>query len=168
VIFTKRSDYGLRAVLELAGHYSRGPLSAREIAERGGLPEPFVKKLLQRLASAEIVQALRGRYGGYVLTCSPEEISLLEILQVFEDLAPVSCLQHPVLERSVGTPIPEAEVAEPAPCSAEVIERACPVRVAWEMVDCRVRETLRSLTLADLLREVQSHGFLTGEEVFES
>lgn len=162
MIFTKRSDYGLRAVLELAGHYSCGPLSAREIAERGGLPEPFVKKLLQRLASAEIVQALRGRCGGYALTCSPEEISLLEILQAFEDLAPVSCLQQEPAWAA------QKEATEEVPCAAEILEERCPVRVAWAVVDRRVRGALRSLTLADLLREVQSHGFLMGEEVLES
>ena len=158
MIFTKRSDYGLRAVLELAASYHRGPLSAREIARRGGLPEPFVKKLLQRLAAARIVQALRGRRGGYALTRAPEHISLLEVLEAFEDLAPVSCLQLQLQHLPTDAVPTEGD----APCAAEVEEEACPVRAAWAMVDRRMRETLQTITLVDLLHEVRARGFSLG------
>ncbi len=157
MIFTKRSDYGLRAVLELAAHYHRGPLPARQIAQQGGLPEPFVKKLLQQLTAARLVRALRGRRGGYALARSPQEISLYEILKAFEDLAPVSCLRR----------APEAKPtdSEPeTPCTADVQEEACPARAAWAWIDRRVRATLQSITLADLLREVQAQGFALGGE----
>jgi len=156
MIFTKRSDYGLRAVLELAASYHKGPLSAHEIARRGGLPEPFVKKLLQRLAAARIVAALRGRRGGYALTRPPEHVSLLEVLEAFEDLAPVSCLQLP------HPPTDAGPAGGEAPCAAEVEEEACPVRAAWAMVDRRVRETLGTITLVDLLHEVRARGFSLG------
>jgi len=156
MIFTKRSDYGLRAVLELAACYHEGPLSARKISQQGGLPEPFVRKLLQQLAAARLVRALRGRRGGYALARAPMEISLYEILMAFEDLVPVSCLRR----------APESMPLKPEtiPCTAYVQEEACPARVAWAWIDRRVRAMLQSITLADLLREVQAQGFTLGGE----
>jgi len=152
VIFTKRSDYGLRAVLELAGHYSEGPLSAREIAERGGLPEPFVKKLLQQLAVAQMARAVRGRGGGYVLAKSPKEISLRAVLEAFEELAPVSCLRRASKRKTPST----------AACAVELMESLCATRAAWEFVDRHVRATLEAITLADLLEEVRARGLTLG------
>lgn len=67
MIFTTRSDYGLRAALELAARYGEGPLSARRIAADGRLPEPFVRKILQDLSAAGIASPRRGRGGGYEL-----------------------------------------------------------------------------------------------------
>lgn len=161
MIFTKRSDYGLRAVLELAASYERGPLSAREIAHRGGLPDPFVRKLLQRLADARIVEAARGRRGGYVLMKDPEQISLLEVLEAFEDLAPVSCLRHPPAHETEKHQ-DEAEEKAKSPCAAEVEEERCPARAAWTLIDRRLRQTLKTITLAELLRDVQAQGFRLG------
>ncbi|MFQ5794101.1 MAG: RrF2 family transcriptional regulator [Candidatus Bipolaricaulia bacterium] len=139
---TKRSDYGLRAALELAAHYDQGPLSAHRIAKRSGLPEPFVKKLLQQLVVANVARSLRGRGGGYVLEKRPDEISLREVLEAFEELAPVSCLRQ----------IP----SETAPCTVELVETDCPTRAAWKVVDRRVRVALETVTLADLLEEVRA------------
>lgn len=160
MVFTKRSDYGLRAVLELAASYGQGPLSAREIAQRGGLPEPFVRKLLQRLADARIVEAQRGRRGGYALAQAPETISLLRVLEAFEDLAPVRCLRRPSAGGNVvdGAPALDAE----GPCAAEVEEERCPARAAWAVVDRRLRRLLETITLAELLREVRAQGFRLG------
>lgn len=63
MIFTTRSDYGLRAALELAARYGEAPLSPRRIAADGRLPEPFVRKILQDLSAAGIAAARRGRGG---------------------------------------------------------------------------------------------------------
>jgi len=152
MIFTKKSDYGLRAVLELAASYGRGPLSAREIAQRGGLPDPLVRQLLRRLAEARIVRPVRGRRGGYTLTKSPEEVSLLEVLEAFEELAPVSCLRRPLA----------SEAPAEHSCAVEVEEERCPTRAAWTRIDRRLRQALRTITLAELLRDVQAQGFRLG------
>ena len=149
MIFTKRSDYGLRAAMELAAGYGCGPLSARQIAQRGNLPEPFVRKLLQELARAGLANSERGRHGGYVLARAPGEVTVRETLEAFETLAPVPCLDPAVL-----TP---ASVDEEA-CTLDISEFSCPARAAWHLVDRRVRATLEAITLDDLLREVHRRG----------
>ena len=92
MIFTKRSDYGLRAALELAAGYGSGTMSAHQIATEGSLPEPFVRKLLQELARAGLASSSRGRHGGYRLTKPPSQMTVRETLEAFETLAPVPCL----------------------------------------------------------------------------
>jgi len=150
MIFTKRSDYGLRAALELAAGYGGGTMSAHQIATEGNLPEPFVRKLLQELGRAGLASSSRGRYGGYRLTKPPSEVTVRETLEAFETLAPVPCLVCP----DDG---PEDLVDDDA-CAIDVEENRCPTRAAWHLVDEKVRETLDNLTLSDLLDEVRDRG----------
>lgn len=153
MIFTKRADYGLRAAMELVACYQRGPLSAHELATRSDLPEPFVKKLLQRLTAAGVARSVRGRGGGYYLAKRPQQISLGRVLEAFEDLAPVSCLEHAYLREGEGG----------VPCALELLEAKCPTQAAWALVDRRVRAALDAITLADLLEEVRARGLALGK-----
>ena len=142
MIFTKRSDYGLRAALELAAHYDEGPLTATSIAESGRLPIAFVKKLMQELAAANVAVPVRGRAGGYALSRSPEQITARQVIEAFESLSPVSCLAQGL--RQVQGSDCEVERALP-----------CPLRPAWRLIGQRLLDALDSLTLADLLQRLE-------------
>ncbi len=160
MIFTKRSDYGLRAAMELAAGYGAGPLSARQIARRGSLPEPFVRKLLQELAQAGLADSTRGRHGGYMLAREPARVTVRETLEAFETLAPVPCLDprnvtvSDSLRRAAGNDTNPGDEL----CALDAEEPGCPTRAAWHLVDRRVRATLEAMTLKDLLREVEQRG----------
>jgi Rrf2 family protein len=169
MIFTKRSDYGLRAAMELAAGYGTGPLPARVVAHRGNLPEPFVRKLLQELARAGLASSQRGRNGGYRLSRAPRRITVRETLEAFETLAPVPCLEPPRASRCEETVTYPLQANGPAPstahdvgddeaCTLPIVERRCPTRAAWHLVDRRVRAALEEMTLDDLLREVDHQG----------
>ncbi len=144
MLLTKRSDYGLRAALELAAHHEDGARSAGWIAERGHLPEPFVKKLMQDLAAAGVVTPVRGRGGGYALSRPPGAISVRQVVAAFESLSPVSCLE------TIWAHEPDCEVERHAPC---------PMRPVWGLIAARLIETLEGLTLADLLQELGQTGW---------
>jgi len=66
--------------------------SAREIVETLGLPEIPVRQALVRLRRAGILQAEKGRQGGYRLTKPPEQIPLLSVLRALADGDPVLAL----------------------------------------------------------------------------
>ena len=66
--------------------------SARAIAEKLGIPEIPVRQSLVRLRRAGILQAEKGRQGGYRLTKPPEKISLLSVLRALADGDPVLAL----------------------------------------------------------------------------
>jgi len=59
-------------------------LTIRELAEREDLPDTTVAKIVGRLRRAGLVDAERGRNGGYTLTRSADEISLSHVVSAFE------------------------------------------------------------------------------------
>jgi len=75
-----RGDYAARALLSLALHGSERPTSVKEIAERTGLPQPYLEQILLAVKGAGLVRSKRGVGGGYVLAREPEEIALADIL----------------------------------------------------------------------------------------
>lgn len=158
--------------MELAAAYGSAPLSARRIARRGKLPEPFVRKLLQQLARAGLADSQRGRCGGYLLARPPDRITVRETLEAFETLAPVPCLDPANLPVAVSprpvSPIGSAPERAPdtapetAPedeaCALDISECSCPTRAAWRLVDTKLRETLDAMSLDELLAEVHRRG----------
>lgn len=141
MLFTRRSDYGLRAALELAANWGGPPLPAAELARRGDLPEPFARKALARLAAAGVARAHRGRRGGFELARPPRQIAVREILEPLQDLASVDCLS--------------AEGASPCPFAEA---DACSTRRAWQLVQSRLDAAMTDLTLADLQQAAASPG----------
>jgi Rrf2 family protein len=79
---SKSEEYGLRLVMALAE--SEGQLAIRELAEREDLPDTTVAKIVGRLRHAGLVEAVRGRNGGYTLTRPATEISLGSVVSAFE------------------------------------------------------------------------------------
>ncbi len=77
---TTRGHYSIKALLDLSLQPQYGPASVRAIAERQNIPAPYLEKLLIELRRAGLVRSLRGVYGGYQLTRSPQQISLRQIL----------------------------------------------------------------------------------------
>ena len=80
-----RGDYAARALLSLALHADHeGPTSVRDIAERTGLPQPYLEQILLALKGAGLVRSKRGVGGGYVLARPPGEITLGEIVSAVD------------------------------------------------------------------------------------
>ncbi len=77
---TAVEEYGLRCLLTLAGRGAGEQLSISEIAEMEGLSVPYVSKLLSILRKAGLVNAVRGRSGGFTIARPPRDISLYEVL----------------------------------------------------------------------------------------
>ena len=91
-----RGDYASRALLSLALHADDGgPTSVRDIAERTGLPQPYLEQILLALKGAGLVRSKRGVGGGYVLARDPEEITLSDI---------VSAVDGPIVAGDFGQP----------------------------------------------------------------
>ena len=91
-----RSDYGLRALIELAGHYGRGPLQSSEIALRRHIPEQYLDQLLTSLRKSGFIRSVRGPAGGHELVRPPTEIGIREVIGALEGtLSPVAWLDEP-------------------------------------------------------------------------
>lgn len=88
-----KGRYALRIMLDLAQHTDQGPVALREISERQNITPKYMESIMSLLLQDKLVQSLRGKSGGYLLTRQPEEYPIYEILSCAEGgLAPVHCL----------------------------------------------------------------------------
>jgi Rrf2 family iron-sulfur cluster assembly transcriptional regulator len=134
-----RGDYASRALLSLALHSEReGPTSVRDIAERTGLPQPYLEQILLALKGAGLVRSKRGVGGGYVLARSPSEITLGEI---------VSAVDGPIVVGDFGLPHQEGACEH---------EGQCVLLDVWAGVSEHMRRHLDSYTLADCVRRARN------------
>jgi Rrf2 family iron-sulfur cluster assembly transcriptional regulator len=128
-----RGDYASRALLSLALHDEVGPTSVRDIAERTGLPQPYLEQILLALKGAGLVQSKRGVGGGYVLARPPAEITLGQIVA------------------AVDGPIVAGDFGEPHTNGACDHEGQCVLLGVWADVGRAMRTHLDSFTLADMV-----------------
>lgn len=133
-----RGDYASRALLSLALHADVGaPTSVRDIAERTGLPQPYLEQILLALKGAGLVRSKRGVGGGYVLAGDPAEITLAQI---------VSAVDGPIAVGDFGRP------HEGDACDHE---GQCVLLAVWAHVGEHMREHLESFTLADMVDQAR-------------
>jgi Rrf2 family iron-sulfur cluster assembly transcriptional regulator len=128
-----RGDYACRALLSLALHADgAGPTSVRDIAERTGLPQPYLEQILLALKGAGLVRSKRGVGGGYVLAREPDAITLGDIVS------------------AVDGPIVLGDFGEPHKNGACDHEGQCVLLSVWQGVSTEMRRLLDVLTLADV------------------
>ena len=77
-------SYAVQATLQLAKNESSEPVPCSQLASTGNMPERFLLQILRNLVTHGILRSTRGVDGGYSLTRSPEEVSLLEVIEAIE------------------------------------------------------------------------------------
>lgn len=81
---TSKSEYGLLALIDLACEEEGVPVSARVLAERRDIPQPYLEQLFALLRKAGIIEAKRGAYGGFVLARPAQSVTVLDIVEALE------------------------------------------------------------------------------------
>lgn len=128
-----RGDYAARALLSLALQGDEaGPTSVRDIAERTGLPQPYLEQILLALKGAGLVRSKRGVGGGYILARSPSDILLSEIVA------------------AVDGPITVGDFGEPHEDGACDHEGQCVLLAIWKESGAVMRAHLDGYTLAGI------------------
>ncbi|MDA8140955.1 MAG: Rrf2 family transcriptional regulator [Desulfobacteraceae bacterium] len=90
---TKKGQYALRAVYELAKRDGQGPTKISAIADAQAIPHRFLEVILHQLKGSGLVVSKRGFYGGYVLAKPPQQISVGDVLKfVQKELAIAQCV----------------------------------------------------------------------------
>jgi Rrf2 family protein len=128
-----RSRYGTRILLELARHYDDGPVQIGEISRRQGISVKYLEQLIRPLKKAKLVTSVRGPKGGHMLAKLPEEITLGQIVRLFESQS--------VLVECVSCP---------EKCS---MSDDCQVRLAWKEATDVLYQSLDATTISDLAIE---------------
>ena len=129
VRISAKEDYALRAALELA-IADGGPLTREQIADAQAIPNAFLQNILIELRRAEVVEAQRGRDGGFKLARPAAEITLADVV------------------RAVSGPL--ATVRGTRPQSLEYPAQAAVLREVWVALRFNLRAILEHVTLGDL------------------
>jgi Rrf2 family protein len=131
--FSLRTEYGLRALMELASRWGDGPVPAREIAENQNIPLRFLEHQLTALHKAGIVASHRGAGGGSELARDPSDVRIADVIAVLEGpIAAMFCLE---------------------PHDEEVCPQShhCGLQELWSRVETAVRDVFEQTTLADIV-----------------
>jgi Rrf2 family cysteine metabolism transcriptional repressor len=145
MMFSTRSEYGVRVMIQLGRRHGAGPVSLADIAESEQLPLAYLEQLVARLRKSELVTSTRGAHGGYELARAPERITMAEVVEALEGtLAPMQCLTDPLANRVLCNHLLDAD-------------EGCATKLLWTRVQAGVNRALEQTTLAELV-EFAEHG----------
>lgn len=82
ILIIKEVEYAVRILDEL---YHEGPMSAAELSKRRNIPSPFIYRVLKKLETGGILTVRRGPKGGYALCGDCSDITLYDVISVFEN-----------------------------------------------------------------------------------
>jgi Rrf2 family cysteine metabolism transcriptional repressor len=83
ISITTKSPYALQALAEL-GRSGEGPVPIGELARRREIPVQFLEQLFATLRRAGLLRSQRGVKGGYTFARPPEQITVLEVVELLE------------------------------------------------------------------------------------
>jgi len=136
VKLSKKSEYALRALIELTQVHGTGTLQRHEIAARQHIPVEFLEQILLALKRAGLLSSRRGMKGGYALIKSPDEITLGQVIRMLDGpLAPIACVSKTAYQKCSDCPY--ANKAQ------------CPVQQVMGTVRDAIAGILDHYTLAD-------------------
>ena len=134
MMVSSRGRYALRAMIDIAEHYTDQYITLKEIAERQEISEKYLESILPALTKADFLDTLRGKGGGYRLARTPESYTVSSILKLVEgSLAPVACLER------IPIRCPRAN--------------ECPTLPMWQKFQKMTDEFFEGISLADLCKK---------------
>ncbi|UMZ74893.1 RrF2 family transcriptional regulator [Natranaerofaba carboxydovora] len=127
-----RGQYGVRALVQLAANYDKGPMPLREISKNENISYQYLEQIFLDLKKDELVRSVRGARGGYSLAKDPKEITVGDIIRSLEGpIGPVDCVKE----------------EDSKSCERSSI---CVSRNVWKKLRDRMTEVLDEFTLKDL------------------
>jgi Rrf2 family transcriptional regulator, cysteine metabolism repressor len=135
---SQKCQYALRAIFELSKRQGSGPVPIAVIARAQAIPPRFLELILGQLKQTGYVESRRGAEGGYMLSTSPEELTVGDIIRFVDGpLDPVKCLGG---SKGKGCPL----------------EGGCAFVGLWERARDAVTDVYDSTTFARLVKEEPS------------
>ncbi len=129
---SRLTDYAVALLAQMVKEEKR-IWAASDLAEKTGLPQPTVSKVLKGITKSGIITAQRGATGGYRLARGAHEITVAAIVEAMDGpIAITSC----------------ADGGDHS-CNVEAI---CPMQGHWNVVNRAIRDALQGVTLADVAR----------------
>lgn len=131
----RQTDYAIRIILCLSKAKAGSRLSSKDIQQNMLIPKTLNPRIVAELARAGFIYTYPGRDGGVELSIPSEEITLWDIVDLFEGPLHISeCLLHG------------------QECS---FEEGCSVRLRWKALHNVIRQELQKVSFSDLARDEQ-------------
>jgi Rrf2 family cysteine metabolism transcriptional repressor len=128
-----KGRYGVKAMVDLAIHYSDEPSSIKSISERQNISEYYLEQLFSNLRKSNLVKSIRGAQGGYILNREPKDITVADIMKVLEGPIEISDCVDENNENS---------------CSNM---DCCATRLLWSRIKESIEQVMKSTTLQDMV-----------------
>ena len=145
--FSKKSEYALRALIELTEHYGRDLLQRQQIAEQQHIPIEFLEQILLALKNAGLLASRRGVTGGYSLIKPPHEITLGQVIRILDGpLAPIACVSKSAYQKCSDCPYAE-----------DTGHAACPIQGVMLNVRNAISDILDNYTLSDFAKQTKGN-----------
>lgn len=81
---TVKTKYGLNTLAYIAKEFKGQPITGKTISANQKISEPYVEQVMLPLVSGGLVRTIRGSKGGYVLSKETKDITLLDIIEIYE------------------------------------------------------------------------------------
>src|SRR6058998_2454711 len=143
--FSKKSEYALRALIELTAQYGQPHLQRHEIAKRQQIPIEFLEQILLTLKNAGLLGSRRGVTGGYSLIKPPQDITLGQVIRILDGpLAPIACVSKSAYQKCSDCPYAE-----------DTGHAACPIQGVMLNVRNAISDILDNYTLSDFAKQTK-------------
>lgn len=140
--FSKKSEYGLRALIELTEGYGNEPIPRHQIAERQHIPVVFLEQILLALKHAGFLASTRGASGGYALIKPPSKVTLGQVIRTLDGpLAPIGCVSRTAYKKCDDCPYAK--------------KTSCPLQDAMGEVRNAIADILDNYSLEDFAEGVK-------------
>ena len=140
---SRKSEYGLRALVELTHAYGLAPLRRTEIAERQQIPIGFLETILLELKRAGMLGSRPGANGGFRLIKRPQDVTLGQVIRTLDGpLAPIPCVSQTAYQKCQNCPYTD--------------ELECPIKSVMSDVRMAIVNVLDRYTLLSFSQQVKN------------
>ena len=125
-MISTKARYALRVLVDLIQQQNTEYVPLKDIAKRQEISEKYLESILKMLVKGKILKGLSGKGGGYMLTRSPSEYTVGEIIELTEGtLAPVACLTPDAEKPLTVLHNPYRSASYPPGCPSTPVHAQC-------------------------------------------
>ncbi len=140
-MISKKTKYGLHALIYLARHYNSGPVLIADLAKEERIPKKFLEAILLDLKKQGILESKQGKGGGYSLSRNPKDIKMGQVVRILDGpLAPVACVSQTAYRK----------------CDECRDESCCGIHIVMKEVRDAIANILDNTSLEDVIQKTDS------------
>lgn len=135
-MLTKKSKYGIKALIFLGKNYGKEPVQIMKIATEEQIPKKFLEQILIELRNAGLLYSIKGAKGGYSLNKDPKDIRMTQVIRLLDGpIALLPCVSLNFYRK----------------CDECISEEICGIRDTFAEVRDAMLQILNDTSIADMI-----------------